>query len=48
VSAAGGHRLVTLDADSLWQIAARGIPVPPYDRSALRPRVLHLAELGSG
>jgi mannitol 2-dehydrogenase len=42
VSAAGGHRLVTLDADSLWQIAARGIPVPPYDRSALRPRVLHL------
>ena len=33
---------VHLDAAALSTIAARGIPVPSYDRSALLPRILHI------
>jgi mannitol 2-dehydrogenase len=31
-----------LRARTLGEIAARGVPVPRYDRSSLRPRILHL------
>jgi mannitol 2-dehydrogenase len=31
-----------LGASTLSEIAARGVPVPHYDRSALRPRILHI------
>jgi mannitol 2-dehydrogenase len=31
-----------LRTDTLGQIAARGVPVPRYDRVALRPRILHI------
>jgi mannitol 2-dehydrogenase len=34
--------LVRMRTESLEAIAARGILVPTYDRSALRPRILHL------
>jgi mannitol 2-dehydrogenase len=33
---------VELRSGTLDEIAARGVPVPGYDRSRLRPRVLHL------
>jgi mannitol 2-dehydrogenase len=33
---------IPLRESTLGQVAARGIPVPQYRRSALRPRVLHL------
>ena len=33
---------MTVGAAALETIAARGIPVPSYDRAALRPRILHL------
>ena len=36
------RRALDLRASTLGEIAARGIPVPRYDRSALRPRILHL------
>ncbi len=36
------RRALDLRASTLSEIAARGIPVPRYERSALRPRVLHL------
>jgi mannitol 2-dehydrogenase len=36
------RRALDLRGSTLSEIAARGIPVPGYKRSALRPRVLHL------
>jgi mannitol 2-dehydrogenase len=35
-------RAVDLRASTLGEIAARGVPVPRYRRSALRPRILHI------
>jgi mannitol 2-dehydrogenase len=35
-------RALDLRARSLGEIAAHGVPVPRYDRSSLRPRILHL------
>jgi len=34
--------IVQLRSETLEAIAARGLPVPTYNRSALRPRILHL------
>jgi mannitol 2-dehydrogenase len=36
------RRALDLRATTLSEIAARGVPVPRYERSALHPRVLHL------
>jgi mannitol 2-dehydrogenase len=36
------RRPLELRASTLGEIAARGVPVPRYDRSALRPRILHV------
>jgi mannitol 2-dehydrogenase len=36
------RRAVDLRASTLGEIAVRGVPVPRYDRSALRPRILHI------
>jgi mannitol 2-dehydrogenase len=36
------RRAVDLRATTLKEIGARGVPVPRYDRSALRPRILHV------
>jgi mannitol 2-dehydrogenase len=36
------RRTVPVRARSLGEIAARGVPVPGYDRSRLRPRILHV------
>jgi mannitol 2-dehydrogenase len=36
------RRAVDLRARNVDEIAARGVPVPRYDRSRLRPRILHL------
>ena len=33
---------VPLRASNLDAVAALGVPVPPYDRDALVPRILHL------
>jgi mannitol 2-dehydrogenase len=35
-------RALELRASTLGDVAGRGVPVPRYDRSALRPRILHL------
>jgi mannitol 2-dehydrogenase len=36
------RRALDLRASTLSEIAARGVPVPRFDRSALHPRILHL------
>jgi mannitol 2-dehydrogenase len=36
------RHLVDLNARTLDEISARGVAVPRYDRSALRPRILHV------
>ncbi len=36
------HPLLKLGTETLDAVAARGVPVPTYDRSALAPRLLHL------
>jgi mannitol 2-dehydrogenase len=36
------RRTVDLRATTLGEVAARGVPVPRYDRSRLRPRILHI------
>ncbi len=34
--------VLTLSNDSLTAVAARGVPVPTFDRAALMPRILHI------